>query len=82
MNDSKILFIYFFSKYICYCLGAGLGSSVGPQLLSTANHLEIPSSNPNLLSPDILNQRRGGCPEPERKRKNNQNQIEYKALNN
>lgn len=39
--------------------GAGLGSSAPPQLLSTANHLEIPSSNPNLLSPDILNQRRG-----------------------
>lgn len=40
-------------------LGVGLGSSAPPQLLSTANHLEIPSSNPNLLSPDILNQRRG-----------------------
>ena len=28
--------------------------------LSVGNHLEIPSgNNPNLLSPDILNQRRG-----------------------
>lgn len=35
------------------------GSNAGPQLLSAANHLEIPTNNPNLLSPDILNQRRG-----------------------
>lgn len=41
-------------------LGPGASSSVaGPHLLSAANHLEIPSNNPNLLSPDILNQRRG-----------------------
>lgn len=46
--------------------GVGGGSNLnvtsvnsGPQLLSAANHLEIPSNNPNLLSPDILNQRRG-----------------------
>lgn len=40
--------------------GAGAsGSGSGPHLLSAANHLEIPSNNPNLLSPDILNQRRG-----------------------
>ncbi|XP_055311132.1 potassium channel subfamily T member 2 isoform X3 [Sitodiplosis mosellana] len=40
--------------------GAGASSSgSGPHLLSAANHLEIPSNNPNLLSPDILNQRRG-----------------------
>lgn len=42
------------------CVGSG-GTSVnlGTQLLSAANHLEIPTNNPNLLSPDILNQRRG-----------------------
>ncbi|XP_058166402.1 potassium channel subfamily T member 2 [Anopheles ziemanni] len=35
-------------------------STLGPPAISSANHLEIPSSNnPNLLSPDILNQRRG-----------------------
>ncbi|XP_050093221.1 potassium channel subfamily T member 2 isoform X12 [Anopheles aquasalis] len=35
-------------------------SSLGPPAISSANHLEIPSgNNPNLLSPDILNQRRG-----------------------
>ncbi|XP_055606305.1 potassium channel subfamily T member 2 isoform X5 [Uranotaenia lowii] len=35
-------------------------STLGPPAISTANHLEIPSNNnPNLLSPDILNQRRG-----------------------
>lgn len=38
---------------------AGGSSSAAPQLLSAANHLEIPTNNPNLLSPDILNQRRG-----------------------
>lgn len=48
-NLSEIMFI-----------GAGASSSgSGPHLLSAANHLEIPSNNPNLLSPDILNQRRG-----------------------
>lgn len=41
-------------------LGPGASSlASGPHLLSAANHLEIPSNNPNLLSPDILNQRRG-----------------------
>lgn len=39
--------------------GSGLAVSSAPQLLSAANHLEIPTNNPNLLSPDILNQRRG-----------------------
>ncbi|XP_052566576.1 potassium channel subfamily T member 2 isoform X24 [Culex pipiens pallens] len=35
-------------------------SSLGPPAITTANHLEIPSNNnPNLLSPDVLNQRRG-----------------------
>ncbi|XP_055627177.1 potassium channel subfamily T member 2 isoform X22 [Toxorhynchites rutilus septentrionalis] len=35
-------------------------STLGPPAITTANHLEIPSNNnPNLLSPDILNQRRG-----------------------
>lgn len=35
-------------------------STLGHPAISSANHLEIPSSNnPNLLSPDILNQRRG-----------------------
>ncbi|XP_052898699.1 potassium channel subfamily T member 2 isoform X2 [Anopheles moucheti] len=35
-------------------------STLGPPTISSANHLEIPSgNNPNLLSPDILNQRRG-----------------------
>jgi potassium channel subfamily T member 1 len=42
---------------IAVSTGATLGSSLGS---STANHLELPSNNnPNLLSPDILNQRRG-----------------------
>lgn len=39
--------------------GAGFGG--GSQMLSAANHLEIPINNPNLLSPDILNQRRGNA---------------------
>ncbi|XP_055529614.1 potassium channel subfamily T member 2 isoform X4 [Wyeomyia smithii] len=35
-------------------------STLGPPAITTANHLEIPTNNnPNLLSPDILNQRRG-----------------------
>uniref|UniRef100_A0A182LZG7 RCK N-terminal domain-containing protein n=1 Tax=Anopheles culicifacies TaxID=139723 RepID=A0A182LZG7_9DIPT len=35
-------------------------STLGPPAIASANHLEIPSgNNPNLLSPDILNQRRG-----------------------
>ncbi|XP_021695802.1 potassium channel subfamily T member 2 isoform X3 [Aedes aegypti] len=35
-------------------------TQLGPPAITTANHLEIPSNNnPNLLSPDILNQRRG-----------------------
>ncbi|XP_050073377.1 potassium channel subfamily T member 2 isoform X11 [Anopheles maculipalpis] len=35
-------------------------STLGPPTISSANHLEIPTgNNPNLLSPDILNQRRG-----------------------
>lgn len=29
------------------------------QAQAPTNHLEIPSNNPNLLSPDILSQRRG-----------------------
>lgn len=37
----------------------GSSAAIGSQPLSAANHLEIPSNNPNLLSPDILNQRRG-----------------------
>lgn len=39
--------------------GSGQPITTAPQLLSAANHLEIPMNNPNLLSPDILNQRRG-----------------------
>lgn len=39
--------------------GSGSSGAIGSQPLSAANHLEIPSNNPNLLSPDILNQRRG-----------------------
>jgi potassium channel subfamily T member 1 len=39
--------------------GATLGSTLGAGS-NSANHLELPSNNnPNLLSPDILNQRRG-----------------------
>lgn len=38
---------------------SGSSTAIGSQPLSAANHLEIPSNNPNLLSPDILNQRRG-----------------------
>lgn len=38
---------------------SGSSAAIGSQPLSAANHLEIPSNNPNLLSPDILNQRRG-----------------------
>lgn len=34
-------------------------STLGPPSLSVGNHLDIPQSNPNLLSPDMLNQRRG-----------------------
>lgn len=40
--------------------GGGGGLTVGSSSLTTGNHLELPQSgNPNLLSPDILNQRRG-----------------------
>lgn len=39
-------------------IGGGGGCGITQQL--TPNHLEIPSQgNPNLLSPDVLNQRRG-----------------------
>lgn len=35
-------------------------STLGGSLLgSTGNHLDIPTNNPNLLSPDVLSQRRG-----------------------
>lgn len=34
-------------------------STLGPPSLSVGNHLDIPQNNPNLLSPDMLNQRRG-----------------------
>lgn len=35
-------------------------STLGPPNLSVGNHLDIPqSTNPNLLSPDMLGQRRG-----------------------
>lgn len=35
-------------------------TTVTPHSLNAGNHLELPSNNnPNLLSPDILNQRRG-----------------------
>lgn len=37
----------------------GSSTAIGSQPQSAANHLEIPLNNPNLLSPDILNQRRG-----------------------
>lgn len=40
--------------------GCGGGLTVGTTSLSTGNHLDVPQSgNPNLLSPDVLNQRRG-----------------------
>ncbi|XP_033248363.1 potassium channel subfamily T member 2 isoform X6 [Drosophila miranda] len=46
--------------------GVGSGHSLGtslsitPATLSTGNHLDVPfGNNPNLLSPDVLNQRRG-----------------------
>nr|XP_029716645.1 potassium channel subfamily T member 2 isoform X5 [Aedes albopictus] len=40
--------------------GTTQSTQLGPPAITTANHLEIPSNNnPNLLSPDILNQRRG-----------------------
>ncbi|XP_022231224.2 potassium channel subfamily T member 2 isoform X13 [Drosophila obscura] len=46
--------------------GVGSGHSLGtslslpPASLSTGNHLDVPfGNNPNLLSPDVLNQRRG-----------------------
>lgn len=34
-------------------------STLGPPSLSVGNHLDIPQNNPNLLSPDVLSQRRG-----------------------
>ncbi|BFG04050.1 potassium channel subfamily T member 2 [Drosophila madeirensis] len=38
----------------------GTSLSVTPATLSTGNHLDVPfGNNPNLLSPDVLNQRRG-----------------------
>lgn len=39
-------------------------STLGPPSLSVGNHLDIPTSNPNLLSPDVLNQRRGSLSAP------------------
>lgn len=38
---------------------ATTASTLGPPSLSVGNHLDIPQSNPNLLSPDVLSQRRG-----------------------
>lgn len=42
-----------------------LGPGTGMQQQMTPNHLEIPNAqgNPNLLSPDVLSQRRGECTE-------------------
>lgn len=34
-------------------------SSLGPPNLNVGNHLDIPQNNPNLLSPDMMGQRRG-----------------------
>ena len=34
-------------------------STLGPPSLNVGNHLDIPQNNPNLLSPDMLSQRRG-----------------------
>ncbi|XP_017464610.1 PREDICTED: potassium channel subfamily T member 1-like [Rhagoletis zephyria] len=40
--------------------GGGGGLSVASATLTTSNHLDVPQAgNPNLLSPDVLNQRRG-----------------------
>nr|XP_036219058.1 potassium channel subfamily T member 2 isoform X19 [Bactrocera oleae] len=40
--------------------GGGGGLSVATATLMTSNHLDVPQAgNPNLLSPDVLNQRRG-----------------------
>ncbi|XP_036331204.1 potassium channel subfamily T member 2 [Rhagoletis pomonella] len=40
--------------------GGGGGLSVASATLATSNHLDVPQAgNPNLLSPDVLNQRRG-----------------------
>ncbi|XP_018788581.1 PREDICTED: potassium channel subfamily T member 2 isoform X9 [Bactrocera latifrons] len=40
--------------------GGGVGLSVATATLTTSNHLDVPQAgNPNLLSPDVLNQRRG-----------------------
>ncbi|XP_039955459.1 potassium channel subfamily T member 2 isoform X2 [Bactrocera tryoni] len=40
--------------------GGGGGLSVATATLTTSNHLDVPQAgNPNLLSPDVLNQRRG-----------------------
>lgn len=36
-------------------------TTLGPQSQAPKNHLEIPTNNPNLLSPDVLSQRRGNC---------------------
>lgn len=42
--------------------GGGGGLSVATATLMTSNHLDVPQAgNPNLLSPDVLNQRRGEC---------------------
>ncbi|XP_054090369.1 potassium channel subfamily T member 2 isoform X2 [Zeugodacus cucurbitae] len=41
-------------------VGGGGGLSVATATLTTSNHLDVPQAgNPNLLSPDVLNQRRG-----------------------
>ncbi|XP_054736631.1 potassium channel subfamily T member 2 isoform X1 [Anastrepha obliqua] len=41
-------------------LGGGGGLSLPTATLTTSNHLDVPQAgNPNLLSPDVLNQRRG-----------------------
>lgn len=60
MSESTAKWLRIFYRYCVVAFtGAGSSGSSGPHLLSAANHLEIPSNNPNLLSPDILNQRRG-----------------------
>jgi hypothetical protein len=51
------------STGVCSANTGGLptttSSTLGPPSLSVGNHLDIPHNNPNLLSPDVLSQRRG-----------------------
>lgn len=54
-------------------------STLGPPSLSVGNHLDIPQNNPNLLSPDVLSQRRG-LPTPQTRSTSQINYFFYRLV--